>query len=71
MPDEQRPLLSERLRRLATPLGVLLAALLVVTLAFEGPRWLATFVAIAVVVLVLWLRSRSTHDDGPYGPGAS
>lgn len=65
----ERPLLFERLRRTAMPLAVLLSAMLVVTLSFTGPRWLAGVVVLGTVAVVLWLRTSDSGEDDGYGPG--
>lgn len=65
----ERPLLFERLRRSATPLAVLLSAMLVVTLSFTGPRWLAGIVVFGTIAVVLWLRTSDRDENDEYGPG--
>lgn len=66
-----RPLLMERLRRLAGPIAIVLAAVMVVFLSYQGPLIGAVAAFIATIVVVVWLRNRPTDDDREtYGPGA-
>lgn len=66
-----RPLLMERLRRLGAPVGILLAALLVVFLSYQGPLLGAAAAFVATILIVVWLRNRPTEDERrSYGPGA-
>lgn len=66
-----RPLLAERLRRLAVPVTIVLSVMLVVTLAYQGPMTGAVLIAIGVVAVIAWLRTSSGGDDEDrYGPGA-
>ena len=70
--DEYRdmpPLFLERVRRLAAPVAILLAAMLVVTLGSPTPRRLAAVVVLVVVAAVIWLRNREP-DERDYGPGS-
>lgn len=66
-----RPLLMERLRRFGTPIAIVLAAVMVVFLSYQGPMLGAIAAFVATIVIVVWLRNRPTDDDrGGYGPGA-
>lgn len=67
-PSEQvdRPLLAERMRRLARPLGLVLAVLIAITLSYEGPVIGAVVVAIAVAGVAAFIRNR-VRDRRTYG----
>lgn len=66
-----RPLVMERMRRLGVPVAIVLAAVMVVFLAYQGPLAGAVGAFIATIVVILTLRARSTDDDTEeYGPGA-
>lgn len=65
-----RPLLMERLRRLGVPVGIVLAAVMVVFLAYQGPLLGGVAAFIATIVVIVWLRARTAdEDDRAYGPG--
>ena len=65
-----RPLLMERLRRLGVPVAIVLAAVMVVFLAYQGPLLGGVAAFIATIVVILWLRGRTRdEDDRTYGPG--
>lgn len=65
-----RPLLMERLRRLGVPVAIVLAAVMVVFLAYQGPLLGGVAAFVATIVIILWLRARtSDEDDRAYGPG--
>jgi peptidoglycan/LPS O-acetylase OafA/YrhL len=77
MSDEQDesgpPLLFERLRRIAPPIAAVVIALLVVTLAWDGPLRDAGIISAAALMLIVWGRGRGQRDDDddrPYGPEA-
>lgn len=66
-----RPLVMERLRRLGAPLAIVLAAVMVVFLSYQGPMLGAVAAFVATIVVVVWLRNRPTDDERRgYGPGA-
>lgn len=66
-----RPMVMQRLRRMAGPVAVVLAAVMVVFLSYQGPMLGAVAAFVATIVVVLWLRNRPTDDErGGYGPGA-
>lgn len=65
-----RPLLMERLRRLGVPVAIVLAAVMVVFLSYQGPLLGGVAAFIATIVVIVWLRSRTRdEDDRTYGPG--
>lgn len=69
---DDRPLVMERLRGLAAPVGIVLAAVMVVFLSYQGPLLGAVAAFVATIVVVLWLRNRPTDEDREeYGPGAN
>lgn len=65
----ERPLLFERLRRLARPLGLVVAVMVAIVLAYRGPVAGAMAMGAVVVGVALWLANRR-DDDGRYGPGS-
>ncbi len=70
-PNDRR-LVMERLRGLAAPVGIVLAAMMVVFLSYRGPLLGAIAAFVATIVVVLWLRNRATDEDREeYGPGAN
>ena len=77
MSDEQDesgpPLLFERIRSIAPPIAAVVIALLLVTLAWDGPLRAAAVICAVALVLLVWGRNRGLRDDDedhPYGPGA-
>lgn len=65
-----RPLLMERLRRLGVPVAIVLAAVMVVFLSYQGPLLGGVAAFIATIVVIVWLRARTGEDDDrTYGPG--
>ena len=62
--------MSERMRRLGVPVGVVVAVMLVVTLGYQGPLAGAIAIAIGTVAVIAWLRTSGDDDEDRYGPGA-